>query len=317
MIGAHVWATVKTEDEKLFIMQQFSLVQDRIWFAGGTCFADRILSVTKGEGVHVVFNAATDQRTLRATWKCLGRFGRFVIVGSEQTTAIDMPSAKNATIFSADISALTQHRPRVVHRLLADVASMSRYGQILPLQRIKSFSASETVAALQYVSTKDGICKAVIVPKEEDCVVVSMPISIISDSTNTIKAPRVQKDTQLLRKDATYVLIGGTGGLGRSMAEWMVGKGAKHIVLLSRSGTVKGQAAEHIAALNTAGANIIIRSCDVSKKADVESLILRELTDLPPVRGVIHGAMVLHVSQISHSRMQLKLTLRRTSSSKK
>lgn len=81
----------------------------------------------------------------------------------------------------------------------------------------------------------------------------------------------------------------------------MVEKGAKHIVLLSRSGTLKGQAKEQIAALSKAGANIVVRSCDVANKADVEDLVLRGLTDLPPIRGIIHGAMVLHVGHETSS----------------
>ena len=41
---------------------------------------------------------------------------------------------------------------------------------------------------------------------------------------------------KILRSDGTYLLIGGTGGLGRSMAKWMVDNGAGNVVLLSRSG---------------------------------------------------------------------------------
>ncbi|KZM21666.1 uncharacterized protein EKO05_0000979 [Ascochyta rabiei] len=276
-IGASVWVTVKTEDEKLFIMRQFSIVQDKIWFTGDTYFADRIQTMTQGHGIDVVFNTLKEQRTLCATWACLARFGRFISVGSEQNIAFNMPADKNASIFSTDMTAIAQHRPQVLHRVLADVARMSRSGQIQPILRIRSFSASEMVAALQHISAADCTDKAVVVPQDGDRVV----------------APRIKKDVTLLRKDATYILIGGTGGLGRSMAKWMVERGAKHIVLLSRSGTLKGKAAEQIAALNTAGANIIVRSCDVANKADVDNLVLRGLSDLPPVRGIVHGAMVL------------------------
>jgi hypothetical protein len=80
------------------------------------------------------------------------------------------------------------------------------------------------------------------------------------------------------------------------MAKWMIGNGAKNIVLLSRSGTVKGKAKDQINSLNSAGANIVLRSCDVADRGDVEKLLSTELEGLPPVRGVIHGAMVLHVS---------------------
>jgi hypothetical protein len=45
---------------------------------------------------------------------------------------------------------------------------------------------------------------------------------IIADN---IKAPRVDKHIALLQEDATYILIGGTGGLGRSMAKWYWSRG--------------------------------------------------------------------------------------------
>lgn len=80
------------------------------------------------------------------------------------------------------------------------------------------------------------------------------------------------------------------------MAKWMISKGAKSIVLLSRSGELRGKAKEQIDDLNAAGANIVVRSCDVTDGAAVDQLISDGLTDLPPVQGIIHGAMVLHVS---------------------
>jgi NAD(P)-dependent dehydrogenase (short-subunit alcohol dehydrogenase family) len=108
----------------------------------------------------------------------------------------------------------------------------------------------------------------------------------------------VKQHSNLLRHDATYLLIGGTGGLGRSIATWMVKNGAKNIVLLSRRGALEGKAQNQIDALNEAGANVVVRSCDVADRADVERLVYTGLIDMPPVRGIIHGAMVLHVSQI-------------------
>lgn len=92
--------------------------------------------------------------------------------------------------------------------------------------------------------------------------------------------------------------MGGTGGLGRSMAKWMIGKGAKNIVLLSRSGTLQGMAKRQIDALNNAGANIVVRRCNVADRPEVDHLISEGLLNMPPVRGIIHGAMVLHVGHL-------------------
>lgn len=80
------------------------------------------------------------------------------------------------------------------------------------------------------------------------------------------------------------------------MARWLAGKGAKHIVLLSRSGVLNGKAKEEIEALNAAGTQVVVRCCDVADRADVDKLVATGLEGLPPVRGIIHGAMVLHVS---------------------
>ena len=113
------------------------------------------------------------------------------------------------------------------------------------------------------------------------------------------QVPRLQKEANILHADATYLLIGGTGGLGRSMARWMVSKGAHNIVLLSRSGAVHGKAKEQVDALNASGANIVIRRCNVVDRSDIDALLASGLEGLPPVRGIIHGAMVLHVSDRS------------------
>ena len=175
-IGATVWATVKTEDEKLFVMHNFSVAQDRVWFAGGTYFAERIKDATQGLGIDVVFNTLTNRRVVHSTWACLAKFGRFVNVAGEQPTSIDMASDTNATFFSANVAALARYRPMVLRRTLSDMARMMRYGQIYPLSRIRSFNASETMGALQYVSTARNTDQAVVLLRDHDYVVVSTSV---------------------------------------------------------------------------------------------------------------------------------------------
>lgn len=80
------------------------------------------------------------------------------------------------------------------------------------------------------------------------------------------------------------------------MARWMAGKGAKNIVLVSRSGTASGKVKELIDDVATSGVNISVQQCDVSDAESVKKLIEVDLAGMPPVKGVIHGAMVLHVS---------------------
>ncbi|KAF1850314.1 uncharacterized protein K460DRAFT_372604 [Cucurbitaria berberidis CBS 394.84] len=294
MIGAEAWVTVQNAEEKDLFMRECGISSDRIWFVGSEAFAESLRDATSGRGVDVVFNTLTDAHMLSATWRCLSIFGRFVKIDSAHGMLGNMPLEMNATLLSADVLALAMHRPQVLQRTLADVAGLLRYGRIHPIRQVKVFGISELAAALQNVQGAGIHGKVVIVPCDDELVL----------------APRLEKHDMLFRPDGTYILIGGTGGLGRSMAKWMVGKGAKNIVLVSRSGAMKGKAQEQIAALNDTGANIVVRRCDVADRSDVDSLISSGLADLPPVRGIIHGAMVLHVSLPPHSLNRFVLTSR-------
>jgi len=80
------------------------------------------------------------------------------------------------------------------------------------------------------------------------------------------------------------------------MATWMVRKGARHIVLVSRSGSVTGKVMELVDELAAVGAHIAVRRCNVANKEEVDNLVSAGLEGLPPVRGIVHGTMVLRVS---------------------
>lgn len=80
------------------------------------------------------------------------------------------------------------------------------------------------------------------------------------------------------------------------MAKWMSTKGARNIVLVSRSGSMSEKLEALIHELAPHGTQVLVKACDVSSRVDVERLVNEELTQLPPVRGVVHGAMVLRVS---------------------
>jgi acyl transferase domain-containing protein/NADPH:quinone reductase-like Zn-dependent oxidoreductase len=297
-IGAQTWTTVRTKDEKHLLMREYGIAEDRIGFAAADTFQEEILDATRGRGVDVVFNTLSEIYLIQATWKCLADFGRLITVGSGSKTSDRSFTGKNASMFSVNIESLAKSRPTLLQRMLADVGQMLQYGKIQPIRLIKTFRVSEALAAFHHVHAAGLHGKAVIIPQDSDLIAVSNPeflSSCVKRLLTDMQAPRIEKHHTLLRNDATYILIGGTGGLGRSMAKWMISKGGKNIVLLSRSGELKGKAKEQIDSLNVSGANIVVRRCDVANRADVEDLILTGLKDMPPVRGIIHGAMVLHV----------------------
>lgn len=74
----------------------------------------------------------------------------------------------------------------------------------------------------------------------------------------------------------------------------MVEKGARNIILISRSGT-NPKTRELIKDMEAFNARLVVHECDVGDKKDVDPFIMRMGTEMPPVRGVIHSAMVLEV----------------------
>lgn len=97
--------------------------------------------------------------------------------------------------------------------------------------------------------------------------------------------------------NAAYVITGGLGGLGRSVARWMMGRGAKHMMLLSRSGPKTEAAQVLLQELKANGVNVVAPPCDISDEVTLVSVISRYSSFLPPIKGCIQGSMVLKVSQ--------------------
>ncbi|MFO0590648.1 MAG: SDR family NAD(P)-dependent oxidoreductase [Polyangiaceae bacterium] len=106
-----------------------------------------------------------------------------------------------------------------------------------------------------------------------------------------------------LRADGTYLVTGGLGGLGLSLAEWMVGRGARHLMLVGRSAPSRA-AQEAIGRMESAGAKVLVVSADVGVRAEVEALVERIRLELPPLRGVVHAAAVLD----DHTVLKLSVT---------
>jgi NAD(P)-dependent dehydrogenase (short-subunit alcohol dehydrogenase family) len=95
---------------------------------------------------------------------------------------------------------------------------------------------------------------------------------------------------------ATYVLAGGLGGIGRSIARWMASRGARNFVFLSRSGARSSEAQGLIAHLEKNGCRAASYICDIADKSQLAAIIAECQTTLPPIKGCIHGCMALEVS---------------------
>jgi acyl transferase domain-containing protein/acyl carrier protein len=94
-----------------------------------------------------------------------------------------------------------------------------------------------------------------------------------------------------LRDDGAYLVTGGLGGLGLRVAQWLVDRGVRHLVLLGRSGA-SDEAKAVLDALKDRGAKIDVRRCDIGKRDEIAA-VLDEVRRESTLRGVFHLAGVL------------------------
>ncbi|MFC7548700.1 SDR family NAD(P)-dependent oxidoreductase [Plantactinospora sp. GCM10030261] len=85
--------------------------------------------------------------------------------------------------------------------------------------------------------------------------------------------------------DGGYLVTGGTGGLGRRVAAWLLERGAGRVWLLSRGATTED--AEPIAG---AGDRVRTLTCDVTDPAGLDLAVATARRAGPPLRGVVHAA---------------------------
>ena len=129
-----------------------------------------------------------------------------------------------------------------------------------------------------------------ILESEADCFKIARPVSRATFDPN-----------------ATYLLVGCLGGLGRSLSTWMVEQGARHLAFLSRSGTNKPEAVSIVEELVAAGAFPEVIQCNVTD-LDALTSAVEHLSATRQVKGVIHAAMVEGVSFQSLARQSSVLT---------
>ncbi|MGW9440035.1 type I polyketide synthase [Streptomyces sp. NPDC055607] len=94
------------------------------------------------------------------------------------------------------------------------------------------------------------------------------------------------------RPDASYLVTGGLGGVGLRTARWLVENGARHLVLVGRRDP-GSEASAQLDALRAEGAEVHAVSADVADGERMREVFGWIDRDLPPLRGVVHSAVVI------------------------
>lgn len=286
-IGAEIFVTCSTAAKRRLLEDRFHIRPDHIFHSRDTSFARELMAMTEGRGVDVVLNSLSGP-LLKASWECVARFGRFVEIGKVDIEAgrhLDMTTfGQGASIFSVDLLQLNRYRGNVVHRALTTSVKLCAEKVTHPIYPRIVYPMSEMEGALRQMQAGTHIGRLILVPQPGDQVKVISPPRAVNLASNA----------------STYLITGGFGRLGRAIALWMVQKGAKNIVLVSRNAQSHPGAASLMQQAQDDGCNLQVRNCDVSDENSLLELLEDCTHTLPPIRGVVAGAMVLNVSFRPH-----------------
>ncbi|KAI2625911.1 ketoacyl-synt-domain-containing protein [Hypoxylon sp. NC1633] len=283
-LGAEVYVAVHGSERKDFVAKSFGVKPRNVFDTASIYFDREIRDASCEAGVDVVFTSSTSlpsvARTLGKVWAIVAPFGRIVHTQGPSYARPDnwhaRPDlAENINFTSISMLGLAISRPKLMRDILRDVFECFSKGTLRPLRKVVTLRMAELARGLHMIH-KGSLHPIVASAQNGDVVMASHYASKC-----------------FLDSDGTHVIIGGTGGLGRSMARWMVEHGARHIVLLSRTGG-KGREIQQLIDDTRDKADIVVRPCDIASEEDTYR-VMKECTEtLPPICGVVHAAMMLH-----------------------
>lgn len=113
-----------------------------------------------------------------------------------------------------------------------------------------------------------------------------------------VKQKAVEQGMKALRQDAFYLVAGGTGSIGLAAAQRLIGHGAKHIVLLSRSGIDEQSPAYNTIEKMKLSCEVLTPAIDICNR-DALLGYLEMLRKEFPIAGVIHAAGTFDITPIT------------------
>ena len=277
-LGAEIYATAGSDEKRDFLRL---LGVDHIFDSRSLCFADQILAQTGGQGVDVVLNSLAGE-AINRNFQVLKPFGRFLELGKrdfyENTKVGLRPFRNNISYFGIDADQLMLVHPQLTRTLFAEIMALFAEGVLHPLP-YHTFEAEDVVDAFRYMQQARQIGKIVITYHHG----IHRPHN---------PAPGTRQPLQLAA-DACYLVSGGLRGFGLRAAEWLASKGARHLLLISRSGPQTLEAQEAIARLEAQGVSVHAAACDVTDRNALAALLAETATTLPPLQGIVHAAALI------------------------
>lgn len=280
--GAEIFATAGNPAKRELL---YTMGIEHVYDSRTTDFAEEIRRDTNGYGVDVVLNSLTGAAQ-RAGLELLAFGGRFVEIGKRDVyehTRVDLyPFRRNLVFYYADLLLMSNAAPRQIGDLLRTVYGLVGDGT-LPAPEYSARPLAQAGTAIREMSAAQHTGKLV--------------LSIPAGSQSGVAVPPTR--AKVFRKDGSYIVTGGVGGLGLFLSAAMASAGCGRIILTSRS-QPNPQAQKTIDQLKAKGADIVVECGNIADPATAARLVTAATATGLPLHGVLHAAAVVDDATVAN-----------------
>ncbi|XP_036143420.1 fatty acid synthase-like, partial [Monomorium pharaonis] len=279
--GCEVFTTVGTSEKRDFIKKLFpAILDEHIGNSRDTSFEQMIMNQTNGRGVDIVLNSLAEEKLI-ASVNCLAQNGRFLEIGKFDLTSNNPLSVSafqkgisfHGIVIDEMIFGDHKHTPLMFKMIAAGVNN----GTVVPIQA-KVFPRTDIEKAFRYMASGKHMGKIILNIQKKD---------------KPSDEPVIAYRRYYCYANKSYVILGGLGGFGLELTDWLIFRGARNIVLVSRTGIKNGYQRMKIRLWESYGVNVlIIKNIDVADPKDCEYL-LQTAEKRAPVDAIFNLAVVL------------------------
>ncbi|KAI9655990.1 MAG: Type I Iterative PKS [Bathelium mastoideum] len=273
-IGFQLTVIAESDEERQGLMNQFGFSSNEVSTPADIKAVQSFLG-TNGSGKADVVISHDFSTFSQEVWRSMPAASRFVLNDSTiEGNPDSLPFSKGVSLLSSGVGNMFKGRPSALGNLLSRTMGFMKEHKILWKANVHDVSALKNVATVS--GSREATQNAVIKYDYGHSSVKVLP----------------QGKTVGFSPDAAYFLVGCLGGLGRSLTTFMMERGARDFVFLSRSGADKPDAAALVESIKKAGAAVQVIRGDASSQADVDHAV-GQTTATRAIKGVVHAAMVL------------------------
>ncbi|KAK8762099.1 hypothetical protein V5799_026635 [Amblyomma americanum] len=284
-----------TKEKREFLQRRFPQLDDRqIASSRDLSFEEHVLRETKGRGVDLVLNSLSEEK-LQASLRCLASHGRFLEIGKFDLAKDSMLGMsvflKRATFSGVHLETARGKCPSALEdqrRLKKLIQEGIVSGVVRPLDTIR-FSREEAEEAFRFMASGKHIGKVVLEVRPEERAretALASPLEVEAVARTWFYEHKA------------YIVVGGLGGFGLELAEWMVSRGCRKLLLSSRSGVRTGYQKRCLQRWQQSGAEVISSRADASTEEGARQLI-EEASAIGPIGGIFNLALASTKTRLS------------------